>query len=115
MSLFSLHEQWFLSYRPIWKIAISGHETWQLANVPEVVQTPFLPRRVEIELIFVLMTAVSEIRADFVWAWNLEFEGPKVAYVRSFYPQGVQIMLIFAPRAAVSEIRVDFQNRHIWA
>ncbi len=44
-----------------------GHENWPLANVPEVahLHTLSLPHGVEIELIFVLWAAVSEIRADF--------------------------------------------------
>ncbi len=44
----------------------------------EVAYGHFLPYGVEIELIFALRAAVSEIRADFqnyhIWAWNLEFE-----------------------------------------
>ncbi len=45
LSLFSLYEQQFLRYVPIFKIAIFGHETWPLAKVPEVAQIPsFSPR-----------------------------------------------------------------------
>ncbi len=35
-SLFLLYGQRFLRYRPIFKIAIFGHESWQLAKVPKV-------------------------------------------------------------------------------
>ena len=33
--------QWFPRYRPIFKIAIFGHETWPLAKVPEVAHTGY--------------------------------------------------------------------------
>ena len=61
---------------PIFKIAVFEHETWPLANVPEVcTYTLFLPQGVEIYLIFTIRAAVSEIWADFqnchIWAWNL--------------------------------------------
>ncbi len=36
LSLFLLYGQHFSRYRPIFKIAIFGHETWQVAKVPEV-------------------------------------------------------------------------------
>ena len=39
LSLFSLYGQRFLTSRPIFKIAIFGHKTWQSAKVPEVAQT----------------------------------------------------------------------------
>ncbi len=57
----------------IFKIAIFGHETWQLAKVPESAHMlSFYPRRVEIELSFALQAAVSKIRAIFltchIWA-----------------------------------------------
>ncbi len=80
LSLFLLYGQRFPRYGPIFKIDIFGHETWPLAKVPEVANiTSFypkgLPQGVEIDLIFVLRAAVSEIRADFtnyhIWAWNL--------------------------------------------
>ena len=55
------------------QIAIFGHERWNLKKVPELVdRLSFYPRGVEIELIFALRAAVSEIRADFenyhIWA-----------------------------------------------
>ncbi len=72
LSLFSLYGERFPRYRTIFKIAIFGHETWLLAKVPEVAHTPFLPQGVEIELIFALHAAVSELQADFqnchLWA-----------------------------------------------
>ncbi len=36
LSLFSLYEQLFPRYEPIFKIATLGHETWNLKKVPEV-------------------------------------------------------------------------------
>ena len=75
LSLFSLYEQQFLRYVPIFKIAIFGHETWSLAKVPEVAHlhiTLVPPQRVEIELIFDLRAELSEIRVNFqnchIWA-----------------------------------------------
>ena len=50
------------------KIAIFGHETWQLAKVPEVAHIPvlsFYPRGVEIEVIFNIRAAVSRYRPFF--------------------------------------------------
>ncbi len=76
-SLFLLyHGQQFLRHRPIFKIAIFRHETSPLVKVPEVAHIrSFYPQGVEIELIFAVRAAVSEIRANFqncpTWAWNL--------------------------------------------
>ena len=36
LTFFTLYEQQFPRYMPIFKIAIFGHETWSLAKVPEV-------------------------------------------------------------------------------
>ena len=47
-SLFLLYGQRFLRYGPILKIAIFGHETWQLAKVAH---TLFLFQGVKFELI----------------------------------------------------------------
>ena len=45
LSLFSLYEQRFLRYVPIFKIAIFGHDTWSLAKIPEVAHiASFYPR-----------------------------------------------------------------------
>ena len=68
LSSFSLYGQRFPRYGLILKITIFVHETWYLKKVPEVaylVETLFLPQGVEIELIFALWAAISEIRADF--------------------------------------------------
>ncbi len=67
----------FPKYRPIFKIAIFGHETWPLAKVPEdCTYTLFLPQGVEIELVLAAWAAVSEIQAIsqncHIWTWNLE-------------------------------------------
>ncbi len=95
-SLFSIYGQRFQRYGPIFKIAIFGHETWQVAKVPEVAHIPgtlFLRQGVEIKLIFALRAAVSEIRTIFqnchIWAWNLAIgQIPEVAHIPSFYPRG---------------------------
>ena len=36
LGLFSLYGEQFLRYRPFFKIATFGHETWQVAKVTEV-------------------------------------------------------------------------------
>ncbi len=72
LSLFLLYRHRFPRYRPIFKIAIFGHVTWQVAKVPEVAHTLFLHQGVEIKVIFALRAAVSEIWANFqnchIWA-----------------------------------------------
>ncbi len=65
LSSFSLYEQQFLRYVPIFRIAVLGHETWSLAKVPEVAYTLFPPQGVKIELVLDLRAAVSEIWGDF--------------------------------------------------
>ncbi len=55
------------------KIAIFGHETWQVAKIPEVAHVClFLTQGVEIELIFALRAAISKIQSNFrdcrIWA-----------------------------------------------
>ena len=71
---------------------------------------------VEIELIFALWAAVSEIQNCHIWAWNLAFgQSSRSCTYTLFLPQGGEIDLIFTLRAAVSEIWADFQNCHIWA
>ncbi len=76
LSLFSLYGQQFLRYGPIFKAAAFGHETWPMVKVKEVANILSLyPREIEVELIFALRAAVSEIWAHFqnchIWAWNL--------------------------------------------
>ncbi len=45
LSFFSLYGQSFLRYRIIFKLAILGHKTWQVAKIPEVAHMlPFYPR-----------------------------------------------------------------------
>ena len=66
MSIFLLYGQRFPSYEPIFKITIFGHETWQMAKVPEVPHMlSFYPKGAETELIFTLRAAVSKIRGHF--------------------------------------------------
>ncbi len=87
---------------------------------PSCTYTVFLPQRVEIELIFALRPAVSEIQGDFrnwhIEAWNLATgkSSRSCTYQYAlFLPQGVKIKLIFTLRAAFSEIQADFQKCHI--
>ncbi len=66
LRVFLLYGQWFPRYGSIFKIAIFGHEIWPLAKVPEVAHIlSFYTHEFEIELIFALRAAVSEIRAVF--------------------------------------------------
>ena len=77
LSLFLLYGQRFSRYGPIFRMAIFGHETWQVAKLPEVcTYALFLPQEVEIDPMFALRAAVSEIIGDnfqncHIWAWNL--------------------------------------------
>ncbi len=74
LSLFSLYGQRFLRYRPIFKMPYLGIKLSMAIgqNARSCTYTLFLPHRVEIELIFTLWAALSEIRADFqnchIWA-----------------------------------------------
>ena len=67
LSLFSLYRQRFLRYRPIFKLAIFGHEAWTLAKVSKVahILSVYPIGAFEIELIMALRAAVSETQADF--------------------------------------------------
>ncbi len=61
------------------KIAIFGHETWNLKkSAGSCIWTIFLPQGVEIVLIFALPAAFTEISSDFhyyqLFRSNLEFE-----------------------------------------
>ena len=91
-------------WRSVWE------PTWPFAKVPQILcSTPW----VEIELIFTLRAAVSDIGANFqnchIWAWNLAIgQSARGCTYTLFLPQGGEIELIFT-------LRVDFQNCHIWA
>ena len=61
-SAFLLYGQCFPRYRPISKIAIFAMKLGHLAKAPHTLS--FYPYGVEIELIFALWAAVSEIWAD---------------------------------------------------
>ncbi len=61
LSLYLFYRQRFPRYGPIFKIALFGHETWQVAKVPEVAHITFLPQGVEIDLMLALQAEVSEI------------------------------------------------------
>ncbi len=82
--------------------------------------TLFLIQGVEIERIFALWAAVSEIMANFqychIWPLNLAIgQNFRSGTCTLFLTQGVEIELILALWAVVSEILNDFQNFHIWA
>ncbi len=91
------------------KLPYLGMESGMWKSARSCLWAVFLPQEVEIEVIFSLRVAVSEIWADFKTAifghetWNLK-KVPEVVYVPSFYPRGVEIELIFALRAAGSQL-----------
>ncbi len=63
LSSFLLYGQRFSRHGQIFKIAIFGHETWQLAkNSRNCTCILFLHQGVEIELIFALLAAVSQLQ-----------------------------------------------------
>ncbi len=82
--------------------------------------TLFLPNGVEIELIFALRAAVSDILAGFFS--TLPYLSIKLGHWQSsrsctytlFLPKGFKIELIFVLWATVSDILTVFQNCHIW-
>ncbi len=66
--------------------------TWNLElgeRSQSCICTLFLPRRVEIKLIFALRAAFFKIRGDFqnfhVWAWHLEFEERSQSCISTFF------------------------------
>ncbi len=106
----------------IFKVAIFGHETWNLEKKRQKLHMDLLPQRIRNWVYFHSKGSSFQDLTNFqncnIWAWNLEFEMKKVPEVSywPFYSRGVKIELyIFALRAAVSEIWADYQNCHIWA
>ncbi len=92
------------------KIAILGYETDVLFEkiYRSWIWTLFPPQGVEIELIFALRVAVSEIQVDIqnYHIWNLEFEKSAWSCIWTFFLlQGIEIEPIFAVQAAVFEIQ----------
>ncbi len=96
----------------MFKIAIFGHETWQVGNVKELAYIlSFYPRGVEIELICALRAVVSEIQAIFLKiaifghkTWS-PTKDPEVGYTCVLFCHPVVgNELIFALRAAVSTV-----------
>ncbi len=127
---------WFL------KLPYLGMEHWQ--NFQKLhMYTFILLQGMEIELIFVLRAAVSEVRADFQKChmgvkWNLvaDKRSQSCIYILSFYPGGskLSLFLLYGQRfpryeaisklpylgtklsqIGVSEIWADFQNCHFGA
>ncbi len=113
----------FQRYGPIFKIAIFGNETWLLGKVPEVPHILYfiLPQWVEIEVIFVLRAAVSEIWIHFS---KLQYLSMK----RGHWPKCQKLHIYPLSTPGESKLRLnllygqrfqrygdDFQNCHIWA
>ncbi len=118
LTLFSLYEEQFSRYGPIFKIAIFGHETWSLAKVPEVTHIlSFHPRGSKLSLFSLYGQWFSRYGLIFktaIWAWNLAIgQSARCCTYTLFIPQGVEIKFIFTLRAAVSEIQADFQQLYI--
>ncbi len=118
LSLFSLYVQRFPRYWPIIKIAIFGHETWPKFQLPKPLT------KVPVAHIISFYPGLQEAVSDMELIWKLTIFGhetwplvkvPEIAQTLSFYSRGVEIEVIFALRIAVSEIRADFQNCHNWA
>ena len=116
-TLFSLYGQQFPRYGLIFKIAIFGHETSQVAKVPEVahVYAHSLPQGVQIELIFALWAAVSDTQADFqnchIWACHLA-----IGQSARCCTYTVKLVLRYpfsTPGGRNGLIWADFQNSHI--
>ncbi len=90
LSLFLLYGQPFLKYRPIFKIAIFGHETWQVAKVPEVAHIhSFYPRGAKITLFMLYGTRFPRYGPIFKIAilGHETWQGskvPEVAHIPSF-------------------------------
>ncbi len=60
LSLILLYGQPFSRYGPIFKIAIFGHETWNLKSAGSCIWTFFLHQGIEIKPIFAVHAAVFE-------------------------------------------------------
>ncbi len=91
LSLFLLYGQRFPRYRPIFKIAIFGLETWQVAKVPEVAHIPsFYPRGSKFSLFllygqrFLKYGPIFKI-AIFGHETLQVVKVPEVAHILSFY------------------------------
>ena len=112
----SLCGQRFSRYRLIFTITIFGHETWQLANAPEVAHTPFF----RISAMF-RCTGYGFPDTGGFSTLNIATFGHEIwplakfqkLHIFSVSTQRVQIPIIFAVRAVVSEIQADCQNSHI--
>ncbi len=113
--IFALRQR-FLRHGPIFKMAISRHETWNLKKVPEVAQSHilFLSHGIEI---FALRVELSEIRADLPISifghetWPL-VKFSQVAHTFSFYTRGRNWAYF---RLTGSGFRAAFQNFHIYS
>ncbi len=95
-------------YGLIFKIAIFGHETWNLKNVPEVAYGPsFYPIGSKLSLFLLYMQLFPRYRPIFKVVifghetWNLK-KVPQIAYGPSFYPIGSKLSLFLLYRRPFS-------------
>ena len=100
LNLFSLYQQQFPRYGPIFKIAIFGHETWPLVKVPEVAHTCiyfFYPTGLKLGLFLLYGQRFPRYRPIFKIAilghetWQAKV--PEVAHITSSYPRGSKLSL----------------------
>ncbi len=97
--LFLLHRQRFPRYGPIFKIVMFGHETWQVAKVPEVAHMlSFYPRGAKLSLFllygqrFLRYGPIFKIAIFGHETWQVA-KVPEVAHMLSFYPKGSKLSL----------------------
>ncbi len=119
LSLVLLYGQRFPRYGQIFKLAVFGHKTWQVAKVPDVAHTlSFYSRESKLSSLLLYGQRFPGYGPTFIIAifghetWQVA-KVPEVAHT-PFLPQGVETELVFALRAAVSKIWANFQNCHIW-
>ncbi len=113
LSLFLLYRQRFPRYRPIFKIAIFGHETWQVAKVPEVAHMfCFYPRGSKLSLFLLYGQRFPRYRPIFKIAifGHETWQVAKVPHIPSFYPRGVEVELI---RAQLSSIELLYGQQFL--
>ena len=98
LSLLSLYEQRFLRYGPIFKIAIFGHETWSLPNVPEVAHiASFYNKGSKLSLFslygqqFPRYGQIFKIAIFGHKTWPTA-KAPEVAHIPSFYTRGSKLI-----------------------
>ncbi len=100
LSLVSVYGQRFPRYKPIFKIAIFGHEIWPLAKAPEVADIlSFYPRVSKLSLFLLYEHQFPRYGLIFKIAifgheiWPLD-KVPDVARILSFYPRESKLNLL---------------------